>query len=208
LIRSLSGPSPSARPELIRCRQIHLKPQCSTSGPVTSSFAYDGFGRRRSKTIGATTTQFLYDRPNPVQELSSGTPTAYLLTGLGIDEFFTRTDSGGEGTYLTDALGSSVALADGSGTVQTEYTYEPFGGTMTSGASTSNSLAYTGREADGTGLYYYRARYYHAGTQRFTAEDPLGAAGRTSSCDRASFTVSYDADVALAPVVRSALSGS
>ena len=32
--------------------------------------------------------------------------------------------------------------------------------------------------------------------------------GRTSSYDRASFTVSYDADVALAPVLRSALSGS
>jgi RHS repeat-associated protein len=112
-----------------------------------------------------------------VQELAGGTPTANLLTGLGVDEFFTRTDSTGGRTYLTDALGSSVALTGGSGAVQTEYTYEPFGGTTTSGASTGGAFAFTGREADGTGLYYYRARYYHAGTQRFTAEDPLGAAG-------------------------------
>ena len=53
----------------------------SLTGPVNGSFAYDGFGRRRSKTIGGTTTQFLYDGFNPVQELSSGTPTANLLTG-------------------------------------------------------------------------------------------------------------------------------
>ena len=52
----------------------------SLTGPVNGSFAYDGFGRRRSKTVGGTTTQFLYDGLNPVQELASGTPTANLLT--------------------------------------------------------------------------------------------------------------------------------
>jgi RHS repeat-associated protein len=36
---------------------------------------------------------------------------------------------------------------------------------------------YTGRENDGTGLYYYRARYYHAVAKRFIAEDPIGQAG-------------------------------
>jgi uncharacterized caspase-like protein len=70
-----------------------------------------------------------------VQELSGGTPTANLLTGLGVDEYFTRTDAAGVRNFLTDALGSTVALADGSGTVQTEYGYEPFGGTTTSGGS-------------------------------------------------------------------------
>jgi RHS repeat-associated protein len=153
----------------------------SLTGPVNGSFAYDGFGRRRSKTIGATTTQFLYDGVNPVQELSGGTPTANLLTGLGIDEFFTRTDAVGVRNYLTDALGSSVALADGSGTVQTEYSYDPFGSTTASGASSTNSFAFTGREGDGTGLYYYRARYYHPTAQRFIAEDTLGfGAGDTN----------------------------
>jgi RHS repeat-associated protein len=75
---------------------------------------------------------------------------------------------------MTDALESWVALADGSGTVQTTYTYEPFGKTTTSGAGTTNSFGFTGREADGTGLHYYRARYYDARLQRFIGEDPLG----------------------------------
>jgi RHS repeat-associated protein len=146
----------------------------SLTGPVNGSFAYDGVGRRRSKTIGSRTTQFLFDGLNPVQELSSGTPTANLLTGLAIDEFFTRTDSAGVRNYLTDVLGSSLALADGSGTIQTEYTYSPFGETTTSGASTTNSFAFTGRESDATGLHYYRARYLHPSAHRFISEDPLG----------------------------------
>jgi len=35
----------------------------------------------------------------------------------------------------------------------------------------------TGRENDGTGLYYYRARYYSPTLQRFISEDPIGFAG-------------------------------
>jgi RHS repeat-associated protein len=35
----------------------------------------------------------------------------------------------------------------------------------------------TGRENDGTGLYYYRARYYSPTLQRFLGEDPIGFAG-------------------------------
>jgi RHS repeat-associated protein len=149
----------------------------SVTGPVSASFGYDGLGRRRSKTIGATTISFLYDGLNPVQELSGGSPTANLLTGLGIDEYFTRTDAAGVRNYLTDVLGSSLALTDGSGTVQTEYTYEAFGNVATNGASTGNTFAFTGRESDGTGLYYYRARYYDPRLQRFTGEDPLRFGG-------------------------------
>jgi RHS repeat-associated protein len=147
------------------------------SGGVSASFAYDAVGRRRSRTVGSTTTQFLYDGLNPVQELASGTPTANLLTGLGIDEYFTRTDGSGVRNLLTDALGSTIALANGSGSVQTEYTYEPFGSVTTSGSANANTVGFTGRENDGTGLNYYRARYYDAQLQRFGSEDPLDFAG-------------------------------
>ncbi len=149
----------------------------SLNGPVSASFQYDALGRRRSKTVGGTSTQYLYDRLSPVQELSSGSPTANLLTGLGIDEYFARTDAAGMRSYVTDALGSSVGLADNSGTVQTEYTYEPFGATTTTGASTTNAIGFTGRESDGTGLTFYRARYHDPSTSRFTSEDPIGFQG-------------------------------
>ncbi len=143
----------------------------------TASFAYDAFGRRQSKTIGRTTTAFLYDGLNPIQELSGSTPTANLLTGFGFDQAYTRTTSAGARHFLSDALGSTVALSDGAGALQTQYTYEPFGNTTTSGPANDNSYQYTGRENDGTGLYYYRARYYNPVWQRFIAEDPIGLRG-------------------------------
>ena len=114
------------------------------SGSVSANFQYDAFGRRVSKTIGGT-TQFLYDGSNPVQEISGTSASANLLTG-GVDEYFQRTDSAGARSFLTDALGSTVGLADSTGTVQTSYTFEPFGSTSVSGATTTNSFAYTGRE--------------------------------------------------------------
>jgi RHS repeat-associated protein len=143
----------------------------------TASFTYDSFGRRTGKTVQGTITNFLYDGLNPVQEKNGATVNANLLTGLGIDEFFTRTDGVGVRALLPDALGSTVALGDGTGTLQTQYTYEPFGVTTQTGAASSSSYKYTGREDDGSGLYYYRARYYQPRLQRFLSEDPIGLAG-------------------------------
>ena len=141
------------------------------------SFTYDSFGRRTGKTVQGVTTNFVYDGLNPVQEKAGVTVTANLLTGLGIDEFFTRTDGVGSRALLPDALGSTVALGDGTGTLQTRYTYEPFGYATQTGLASSSSYKYTGREDDGTGLYYYRARYYHPRLQRFIGEDPIGFTG-------------------------------
>jgi RHS repeat-associated protein len=112
-----------------------------------------------------------------VQELDGASPanvTANLLTGLNIDEYFARADSNGAMNFLTDAMGSTLALADSSGAINTSYTYEPFGNTSTNG---SNPYQFTGRENDGTGLYFYRARYYSPTFQRFIAQDPLDFRG-------------------------------
>jgi len=53
------------------------------TGGATASFVYDALGRRAGKTIGANTTQFVYDGLNPVQELDGANPanvTANLLS--------------------------------------------------------------------------------------------------------------------------------
>ena len=135
--------------------------------------------RRATKNIVGTSTTFLYDGANTVQEVIGGTNTANSLSG-GIDEVFQRTDSAGARSFLTDTLGSTLALADSSGTLQTQYTFEPFGNTTVSGSATTNSFAYTGRELDGTGLDFFRARYYGPTLQRFISEDPGGLFGGTN----------------------------
>ena len=136
---------------------------------------------RSQEGTNATSYEFNSDRSadgiNPVQELTGSTPKANLLTGLGVDETFSRTDASGPRHLLTDALGSTLALTDGTGAVQTRYSYEPYGKTTVSGTASSNSFEDTGRENDNTGLYFYRARYYNPGLQRFVSEDPIGLAG-------------------------------
>jgi RHS repeat-associated protein len=141
----------------------------------TESFQYDPLGRRVAKTVLAATTNYLYDGVNPVQELSGTTPTANLMVG-GVDEYFQRTDSVGAENFLTDALGNTAALTNATGTNLAQYAYEPFGNTTITGGSAS-AYQYTGRENDGTGLYFYRARYYNPALQRFVSEDPAGIGG-------------------------------
>jgi len=144
------------------------------TGPsLTASFAYDAFGRRATKTIGDVTTAFRYDGLDVVRESSGGSDVAYLRS-LAIDEALVRTDPT-TGTFLfADGLGSTVALTDAAGATATEYTYEPYGRTEATGTPSANPFHYTGRENDGTGLYYYRARYYDPTRSRFISEDPLG----------------------------------
>ena len=120
----------------------------------------------------STTTNFLYDGPNPVQEQNGSGVTANLLTG-GIDERFQRTDSTGTYSYLADALRSTMALTNSTGAEQTTYSYSPYGALSATG-SNSNDYGYTGREADGLGIDYFRARYYNPNIGRFLSEDPKG----------------------------------
>jgi len=140
-----------------------------------ASFTYDAVGRRLGKTASGIATNYIYDGANPVQELAGSTPVANLLTGE-LDEYFLRTETTGSASFLTDALGGTVALADETGALTTHYTYEPFGKTAVTGAGTTNSFAFTGRELDATGLYYHRARYYSPTMGRFISEDPIGLA--------------------------------
>jgi len=107
-----------------------------------------------------------------VQEQQGGAPSADLLIGLGIDERFAR----GGATFLSDALGTTTALASG-GTVQTNYGYDPYGVAQTTGTASDNSFQYTGRENDGTALLHYRSRYYSPTWGRFVSEDPIGLRG-------------------------------
>ncbi|MFF0151933.1 RHS repeat-associated core domain-containing protein [Micromonospora sp. NPDC005203] len=143
---------------------------------MSANFSYDGLDRRTTRTVNGTVTRYLYDGDTAVQELNATGPTANLMTG-GTDVHYGRSDATGEHDVLTDALGSVVGLTNGSGSVATSYTYEPFGTTSASGAASDNTVQYAARESDGTGLYYNRARYYHPMLSRFISQDPIGHAG-------------------------------
>jgi RHS repeat-associated protein len=161
--------------------------QLSTLNNV--ALQYDARGRRIKNAAG---TSFLFEGRNATQEFSGSSVTANTLTGA-TDELFQRTDSNGTVVPLTDALGSIIGLVNSSGSVATTYTYDPFGNSTTAGMASANLSQYTGRENEGNGLYYYRARYYSPVLARFVSEDPLGFAGSGSNF----YTYAADAPINL-----------
>ncbi len=139
---------------------------------ASATFAYDVFGRRIRKTINGKTTQYLYDDKNIVAELNGGTISVRYLRSLNVDEPFIRISGSETEFYHVDALGSTISLTNLAGLVSTTYEYDPFGNTSANGLST-NTFQYAGRENDGIGLYYYRARYYTPLQARFLSQDPI-----------------------------------
>jgi len=158
----------------------HRLTKIQQGSTTIASFQYDAFGRRIGKKKGVVTTNFLYDGHNAIQEQDVNdnpllaTPPRPILTGLNIDERYARTEGSGRRYFLTDALGSTVGLTDATGTIQQTYSYEPYGEVQAAGSST-NPYQFTGRENDGVGLYYYRARYYSPVLKRFISEDPMNS---------------------------------
>ncbi|WP_127469440.1 RHS repeat-associated core domain-containing protein [Streptomyces sp. B27] len=108
----------------------------------------------------------------------SATSTAGVDTGFNREPGGTlnsMTRGGKNHYYLTDALGSVVALADEAGTKVNTYAYSPRG---VQRAGTSEQIPqpyrFAGGYQDPTGLYHFAARYYDPNIGRFTTPDPSG----------------------------------
>jgi RHS repeat-associated protein len=168
------------------------------------SYTHDGRGWRKSKTVNSATTIYVTDADNlPARSrsyrfsqcvtrpgfasakagrelLEYDSSNSQILRryvyGNGIDEALNQISvTGDRDTLIPDIQGSLIAsLASSSGTV-TKTAYPSFGETST----TAGSFRYTGRriDAETNGLYYYRARNYHAAWGRFLQPDPIGLAG-------------------------------
>ena len=145
-------------------------------GGIASNYGYDAFNRRTTKTINSVQSGTLYDGYREVHTTTGSTIASTLLNGPGLDERYARTQGTNTHVFLPDALGSTLNLVSPGGVLTATYTYEPYGMATQSGTD-DTQYRYTGREDDGSGLMYYRARYYHPRISRFISEDPIGLAG-------------------------------
>jgi RHS repeat-associated protein len=77
--------------------------------------------------------------------------------------------------FLADHLGSTNGLADSTGAVTSQTSYDAFGNQT---GNLASRYGFTGRENDSfTGLMHYRARQYDPRLGRFITEDPIGFGG-------------------------------
>jgi RHS repeat-associated protein len=148
------------------------------SGITTSSYQYDGLGRRYAKVVGGTGTRYLLDADEEVAEYDdAGSVLRRYVPGSAVDEHVVMYEGSGVAAanrrfYYTNYQGSTLYVADNSGAIVSSFSYGPFGESST---LTGNPFRFTGRRFDAeTGLYYYRARYYSPTFGRFLQPDPVG----------------------------------
>jgi RHS repeat-associated protein len=140
--------------------------------------SYDPLGRLFQVTLGANTTQFLYDGDALVEEYNgASTRTRRYAHWVGAD--VPLLSYAGEGlsqpSYLhADQQGSIIMVSDQAGNPSVNR-YDEYG----IPASTNvGRFQYTGQALlTELGMYYYKARFYSPTLGRFMQTDPVGYDG-------------------------------
>lgn len=154
-----------------------------THNGMTTTFGYDGLGRRVRKTTNGVSKRYVHDGQNLLAELdAAGNRIAEYTYYPGIDRpHSVRYWSAGSATtyyYATESPGHVIGLIDSSNLLVARYSYSPWGQLQHMVGSVPNVLLFGAREYDSeTGLYYNRARYYDPSLGRFISEDPIGLRG-------------------------------
>jgi RHS repeat-associated protein len=145
----------------------------------------DAVGRRMSKTVDNTTTQYVYSDQDLIEERdgSGAVLSRYIYAG-GIDNPVAVVQGTNTYFYQQDALGNVTAITDTTGSIVESYTYDVFGQpTIKDGngdpvAEPMQPFLFTGREWDPeTGLYHYRTRAYSPELGRFLQVDGIDFEG-------------------------------
>jgi RHS repeat-associated protein len=156
-----------------------------------ATYTYDAKDRRIGENVsGGGQTWHVYDGKNPYADYNgSGSMTTRYLYANGLDALLARATSAGTTSwYLLDELGTVRDIA-GTGInagVIDHIVYGSFGGVASeSSPANGDRFRFTAREYDtGTGLYYFRARYYDPVAGRFLINDSIGFAGRDTNLYR------------------------
>jgi RHS repeat-associated protein len=142
------------------------------------TYTYDVFDRRIAKSVDGTPVErYVYDGANILFVFDGeGNLKARYLQGPGIDNTLAQEDGQGNVTWLLpDDQGTIRDVIGNDGVVLDHLTYDSFGNILTqTNSSDAPRYTFTGREWDAdAGLFYYRARWYDAGTGCFISDDPL-----------------------------------
>jgi RHS repeat-associated protein len=157
-----------------------------SDGTATLTYTYDGQGRRVRAASGASERRFVVapmansdlESPHLVTDGANAVLGGFAYVG---GQPLMRYDANGAATYyLEDAMGSVIALADGTGTPTALFAYDAFGN-VRAAAGATNGIAGVGGDyrfhghwfEEATGLYHARARDYDARTGRFIERDPV-----------------------------------
>ncbi len=144
------------------------------------SYSYDPLDYRIGRTGGVLGGRsYFLEGEHLESEYSGSNVLAKYFRGASVDELVAAwmVDSDNKlkpFLFHQDQVSSTMAVSGHNGGTTQAIKYSAFGALQSGTGASPNRLRYTGREDDGTGLYYYRARYYDPVIGRFISEDPLG----------------------------------
>lgn len=141
-------------------------------GTTAVSYTTDASGQRQTRTVGATTENFLWDPNHGLPLLLDDDTHRYLYGPAAVP--IAQFDASGDVEYLyADNVGSVRNIADRSGSLTATFDYTEYGipdgvhGTATS----AFGYAYGWTDPD-TGIVNLRARDYDPATAQFLQIDP------------------------------------
>ncbi len=138
---------------------------------VSAGYTYYPTGLRKSKTVGLTTTHFVWDGQNMIYEYTGTNATGGNIYLYGLTLLSKNLTT----YYLYNYHGDVVQLQTELGEIIRTYDYDAFGEETNPDATDTNAFRYAGQYFDQeTGTYYLRARYYNPGIGRFTQQDGWG----------------------------------
>jgi YD repeat-containing protein len=125
-------------------------------GGTTTTYSYDGDGKRASKTVGTgSPITYTYDVNQWLPMLLSDGTRNYV-SGLGLA--FSVDTSGNLAVYHTDGLGSVRALTDPNGNIVQTYQADEFGVPALVQGASAQPFGYAGQQADAeSGFQYLRS---------------------------------------------------
>ncbi|MDR6720566.1 RHS repeat-associated core domain-containing protein [Paenibacillus sp. 2003] len=150
----------------------------ATGEGKTVTYSYNGDGLLYERAEGEQQTRYYYDEQAKLMAeavVNSGKAEltyAYIYDLYG--QLWARQDkkTGKLEYYQLNGHGDVVGLVDDTGKVLNSYTYDIWGGPLTTEETVPNMLRYAGEYWDDTvGLQYLRARWYDPGMARFIGED-------------------------------------
>jgi len=153
-------------------------------GYGTTSYAYNGDGLRMRKTVGGTTTPYVYNLAEGLPLILMDGSTRFLYGPQGVP--YEQTTVVPPATYSPnvqylhqDQLGTTRAISDWLGNLLSTFSYDAYGTPTGSTGTTTTPMGFGGEYTDAeSGFVYLRARYYDPVTGQFLSRDPL--ASRTS----------------------------
>ena len=139
-------------------------------GNTTIRNAYNGRGRKISRTTDGETRYYVYDGNTVIAELD-GQKELKARNVYGRNLISRTTDKPMIMSY--NGHGDIVLVKSVSGETLAEYAYDEFGNVLAQNGELDNPYRYAGYEyLDSVDLYDLNARYYNPKTARFLSEDP------------------------------------